>query len=203
MPNEEWRVEVELDDERHGYPLTERLRAHDLDDEARERLGDRVIVTRDGSRVFLYTQTADAAREGERVVRELLDADGLTADIRLTRWDEERDAWVGDAGEVVESNRDEDALADWFVLIEPQDSGAVGELAERLRAEGFPVERRGRYLLIGSHDDEEVEKLAARVRAIVGPEADVQVRVDVGDLPDSRFVFFEAHKPGIARDLGL
>ncbi len=39
---EEFRVEVELDDDEHHLTLGERLRAVDLDDEARERLGSRV-----------------------------------------------------------------------------------------------------------------------------------------------------------------
>jgi hypothetical protein len=40
-----------------------------------------VIVTRDGSRLFLYTTSAGSAREAERVVRELLA-------VRLrARWD--------------------------------------------------------------------------------------------------------------------
>jgi len=202
LPDDEWRVEVELDDEAHGFPLSERLRAHDLDDEARERLGERVIVTRDGSRLYLYATSADAAREAERVVRELLDADDLTADTSLTRWDDAQDAWVAPSGEVVESSREKDGLADWFVRVEPEDSASVDELAERLRAERMPVERRGRYLLIGSDDEQEVQAIAERVRAVAGPNADVQVRADAG-IPAPTFVFFEAHKPGIARDLGL
>ena len=203
LPNEEWRVEVELDDERHGFPLSERLRAHDLDDEARERLGGRVIVTRDGSRLYLYTTSAGAAREAERVVRELVASDKLTAETEVTRWDEQRDAWVAtDTGEVVEDNRDPDE-ADYFVRIEPPESTDVDALAQRLEGEGMPVARRGRYLLIGSHDDEEVEALAARVRAVAGPDVDVQVRADVGDLPDPRFILFESYTPGFARDLGL
>ena len=36
----------------------------DLDDEARKRLGDRVIVTRDGSRMFMYAQTERAGPRG-------------------------------------------------------------------------------------------------------------------------------------------
>ena len=203
LSNDEWRVEVELDDERHGYPLSERLRAHDLDDEARERLGGRVIVTRDGSRLYLYTTSATAAREAERVARELLDADKLTGETSVTRWDEERDAWVAaDTGDVVESNRDADD-ADYFVRIEPQEAEDVEALEQRLASEGLPVARRGRYLLIASHDDEEVEALARRVRAVAGPDVDVQVRADVGDLPDPRFILFESYTPGIARDLGL
>ena len=47
-----FRVEVELDDDEHGYSIRERLRALDLDDRARERLGRGVLVTRDGPRLF-------------------------------------------------------------------------------------------------------------------------------------------------------
>ena len=63
---------MELNDEQHGYSLGERLRAIDLDDEARKRLGRHVIVTRDGSRLFLYTTARDEADEAARVVRQLL-----------------------------------------------------------------------------------------------------------------------------------
>jgi hypothetical protein len=60
--SDEWRVVVDLDDEEHGFTLGERLRSLDLDDEARERLGDRVIVTRDGAKLFLYATTEEQAR---------------------------------------------------------------------------------------------------------------------------------------------
>ena len=53
MDEDGFRVEVSLDDEEHGYSAAERLRAVDLDDEARERLGSSVMVTRDGPRLFL------------------------------------------------------------------------------------------------------------------------------------------------------
>ena len=47
--NDDWRVEVDLHDDRHGYSVAERLRALDLDDDVRHRLGSRAIVTRDNS----------------------------------------------------------------------------------------------------------------------------------------------------------
>jgi hypothetical protein len=86
MAADEWRVEAHLDDVEHGFSLSERLRAVDLDDEVVERLGDRVIVTRDGPRLYVYTQSDEAAREAERVVTELVEADDLTAEIRRRRW---------------------------------------------------------------------------------------------------------------------
>ena len=86
MTQDEFRVEVELDDEGHGFSLGERLRAFDLDEEARARLGSRVIVTRDGSHLFLYANTRESCAEAERVVRELLAEDDLSAEVRSTRW---------------------------------------------------------------------------------------------------------------------
>ena len=86
MATDEWRVEVHLDDVEHGFPLSERLRATELDDEVTERLGERVIVTRDGPRLYVYTQSDEASREAERVVSEVLAADELTAEVRRRRW---------------------------------------------------------------------------------------------------------------------
>jgi hypothetical protein len=106
MTQDEFRVEVELDDEGHGLPLSERLRAVDLDDEARERLGGRVIVTRDGSHLFLYTNTRESCAEAERVIRELIAAEGLSGSVRSTRWHPTAHEWR-DADEPLPSSEEE------------------------------------------------------------------------------------------------
>ncbi len=90
---EEFRVEVELDDEDHHLTLGERLRSADLDDEARERMGSQVIVTRDGSHLFLYAASPSSCEEAERVVRELIAEDELTATVRSTRWHPVEQDW--------------------------------------------------------------------------------------------------------------
>lgn len=90
---EEWRVEIELTDEGHGLSLGERLRSHDLDDEARERLGGDIIVTRDGTSLFLYTGSEEAAREAGRLMERLVAAEGLDAQVEITRWDPGDNAW--------------------------------------------------------------------------------------------------------------
>jgi hypothetical protein len=195
VPEQEWRVEVDLDDEQHGYSLGERLRSHDLDDDARERLGGGVIVTRDGPRLYVYTKSAAAAREAERVLRELVEADRLSADIRVTVWDQERDAWLdAEGGDVVEDARADDEGQEYFVLVESDDQEALDQLAGRLDG---PVEVRRGMLLVGSSDDEEVEVLAERLRAEM-PGARVQTRADIfHDLPSPGFLLFETRLPGM------
>ena len=84
---DEWRVEVELREEGHALNLLERLRTQDLEDEAQQRLGNGVIITRDGARMFVYAGSEQAAREAERVVRELAEAEGIEAVTQIERWD--------------------------------------------------------------------------------------------------------------------
>src|SRR2546423_8257440 len=95
---DEWRVEVGLQEEGHGLSLGERLRTLDLDDDAREKLGDRVVVTRDGSRLFLYARSEAEAKAASDVIRQLAAEDEIEAASTLTRWDEEAEAWVAPDG---------------------------------------------------------------------------------------------------------
>jgi hypothetical protein len=98
MATDEFRLEIDLHDALHG--LTDRLRTLDLDDEVGERLGGRVIVTRDGEKIYVYTSSADASNQAETVVRQVLAEDGLEAEIRRRRWNPEQRFWQ-DADEPV------------------------------------------------------------------------------------------------------
>lgn len=91
MASDEFRLEIDLHEALHG--LGDRLRSLDLDDDVQERLGDRVIVTRDGERMYVYTQTAEALHEAERVVSEVLAEDGLEAKTRRRRWNPSARFW--------------------------------------------------------------------------------------------------------------
>jgi hypothetical protein len=173
IPDQEWRVEADLDDDAT-------LRPQDL--------GRGVIVTRHGPHLFAYTTSEAAARQAERVLREF-------GAVRVTVWDEERDAWLdAEGGEVVEDPRADEEGPEYFLLVESDDQAALEALAGRMPG---PVELRRGRLLVGSHDDEEVEALAERVRREL-PGARVQVRADItSDTPSPGFLWFEQHMPGI------
>ena len=160
---EEWRVEVDLEDQQHGLTLCERLRSLDLDDEARERLGDRVVVTRDGPRMFLYAATEEQAREAERVARDLVAAEGLSAETALTRWHPDEEAWKDpsvplpetDEERAAEEQRHEIAEEragrhEWEVRVDLPSLRETLDLARRLEDEGLEVHRRWRHLLVGA-----------------------------------------------------
>jgi hypothetical protein len=203
---DEWRVEVELGDEQHHLTLGERLRSLDLDDEARERLGDRVIVTRDGAQMFLYAGTEQAALEAERVARELVAAEGLSGEVGVTRWNEADEAWEdtsGDPGPAADKREYEERWSepDWEVRIDLPGLRETHELAKRLEGEGLDVRRRWRHVLVGAATEKEAGELAKRLSSEAPGEAEVSV--EPSGVPHPVFVFAGAHTPGIARDLGL
>jgi hypothetical protein len=208
--DDDWRVEVDLDDPEHGYPLTERLRALDLDDEVRERLGEDVIVTRDGSRIYLYTSSEESAREAARVISEVLAAEGLTAEVAVKRWHPVEQEWLDpsvplpdDPGEVEaeyrhrEQREREEAVregdTDWAVRVTLHDHEAVRRLAVQLELEGLWVVRRWHHLLVKALTDEQAAELAERIRAEAPPEAEITVEVsdpEVGRLISNPFAVF-------------
>lgn len=205
MP-EDFRVEVELDDEGHGYSLRERLRALDLDDEARRRLGQNVVVTRDGSRLFLYAFDEPQVRQAEGVMRQLVSEEGLTADLRVTRWHPLEEEWKDLSVPLPRTREDEEAeleareraeereaeeegTYDWQVVLHLEGRSEAHELAERLAAEGLPVARRWRYVVVGAVTEEDAEELAARFRSQLGGDAEVSVSADLSDVPARPFQF--------------
>ena len=201
--SEEWRLEVELDDERHGLSLGERLRSASLDDEARERLENRrAIVTRDGSRVFVYTATEADAKEAERIMRELIAADELSADIWISRWHPVAESWKDasepmpeDEADRIAEYRGREAAAleraertgemPFEVRVDfPKLTDAI-ELADDLRERGHQVERRWRHVLIGAPTEERAAEIAEEVRSGLPEGAEVEI-----EAPGVRFPFF-------------
>ena len=197
--DDEFRVSVELDDEEHGFSISERLRALDLDDDVRERLGSSVLVSRDGSRLFLYAGTEPQAREAERVVRELAADDDLSADIAVARWHPVEEAWkdaalplpataeeelaeesARDAAEADEARKD--GRYDWEVVAHLPSRDDAMALVERLSTEGVPAMRRWRFVVAGAVSEEEAFELADRLRAELPEDAKVHVDVDLSDV---------------------
>jgi hypothetical protein len=217
---DEWRVEVTLDKEQHGESLGERLHEHQLDDEARKRLGGSIIVTRDGRDLFLYAWHEESAREAERVVRDLMEQDKLAGQVRLMRWHPVADEWKPADEELPENeatvaaemaeheaeghreHRDSGEFP-WEVVIDVPHVRETIPLAKKLREEGLPVKRRFRYLLIGADTEDDAVELGKRLEGEVPDDAHVGIRGNPEDMPLPQFVQLGSLKPGFLRDRGL
>ena len=82
-----------LHDPAHAERALESLHEHEVEHDARRRLGHRVAVSVDSPRIFLYAGTENAAREAEQVAGELTKQHGLSADFALDRWHPIEEEW--------------------------------------------------------------------------------------------------------------
>jgi hypothetical protein len=209
VSDDEFRVEIRIDEEADRVSFEERLRAAELDSEARERLGGRAIVTHEDDHVFIYAADERGAREAERVARELVAPDGPTARIRMTRWhpieenwedasvplpatDEDRAAErrIREAAEQYEVSRE--GTLDWQVHARLPGRHEAGRLAATLSREGVPVERRFSHVLAGALTELRAEELAQRIRAEAPSGSEVRVEARDTGAPHPLFVFARA-----------
>lgn len=207
---DDWRVTVDFDDEADGTDLVEWLQAARFEAGERDRFGDRVIVSRDGARVYLYADSDERAREAQVRVEERLAEAGRPARLSLHRWHPVAQEWedaalplpqteaeveaeedVRQAREAAESV--ERGYAAWEVRVELPSPEETARLAERLESEEIPVVRRHRYLLAGAANEDDANALADRLRSEV-PLARIEVEPGGGIvwevMPQNPFAIF-------------
>ena len=188
---EDWRVTATLRED-HVPRVLRALHEHEVEAEVREQMGARIAVSGEGSRIFLYTDTEDAARRAENVLGEVLTKHGLSADLTLDRWHPLEERWEDGASALpqteeerrIEHQRLEEqetadsqrtGFAEWEVRVElPSHDDAV-QLADRLASEGNPVVRRWKYLVVGANDEDD----AAALARTIGAEAPAGTKVHV------------------------
>jgi hypothetical protein len=189
---DDWRVTIDFDNEGDGTQLTEWLAAVDLEGEERASLGDRVIVSRDGPRVYLYADSEGPAREAMRTVSARIEQEGHAAVTALERWHPVEQEWKD--GSIPLPQTEEDVAAEherlqereaaesegtgaaqWEVRVELESHEDTEKLADRLESEGIPIVRRHTFLLAGAANEDDANALAERLRS----EAPAGARVDV------------------------
>jgi hypothetical protein len=174
MARDDWRLRVELEEERHATDFLERL-GLDLSSEARELAHElkerRLAVSREGDTVFVYATTRAEIEQAQAVVEAELKELGLEArSSAVEQWLHEEERWDDEAsGPDVEEEVLAHGYAPWEVRVECDSLEAAHELAERLESEGYGVVRNFRYVIAGTATREEAEALAGRLHGEVEP----------------------------------
>ncbi len=208
---DDWRVTIDFDDEGDGTQLAEWLAAVDLEGQERSTVGERVIVSRDGPRVYLYTDSEEPAREVLHTVSARIEQEGHAAVTALERWHPVEQAWkdgsvpLPEGPEELEEERDRlqereaaesarSGSAQWEVRIELSSHEDTLALAERLESEGIPVVRRHTFLLAGAANEDDAQALAEQLRGEAPEGARVEVEPGGGMVwevaPRNPFTFF-------------
>lgn len=179
---DDFRVTVTFDDSSGVGWLTDRLRAHRVEDEVRDRLGGRISISGSGSHVFLYAGSAAAAQEAESTVRTIIEAEGLQAHLALDRWHPIEERWEDAAEPLPASAAERDAehqtveaaeeaeslasgYADWEVRVDMPSHGDAVALAERLESEGEEPIRRWKHVIVGANTEDQAQALAKSIQA--------------------------------------
>ena len=189
---DDWRVTVTFTHASRAGRVAQAVRERLAADGLHRRPGYRIAASVDGPRLFLYADSEDAAREADRVLREVLALRQLDAVSTLDRWhpvaQEWRDASVpmpecddelaAERQSRMHSETEQSRVtgqAAWQVRVELPSHREAVELAGRLRADGRPVIRRWKYLILGADNENEAGTLAEMIGQAASAQASIQV----------------------------
>jgi hypothetical protein len=196
VADEDWRVTVTLYDEALVEGAVQSVLETRVADDAKSQLDHQVAVSSDGPCVYLYASTEAAAREAEKVVREIIHHRHLTAEFQLDRWHPIEEEWEDASVPLPRTEQEQQAeherlvedetreseeagQAGWEVRVEMPSRHAAVEFAARLQGEGHHVARRWKYLVVGANNEDEAAKLAELVKQ----EAPTSTSVATGSVP--------------------
>ena len=186
----DWRVTISLTNPAHVDRAKRSFSEHEVEEDVRRRLGRSIAVGAGDSQIFLYAGTEVAAREAERVAREVLAQQGIEADFALHRWHPIEEEWEDpevalprtEAELQAEHQRIDEAetaesvasgVSQWEARVQfPSHREAVA-LANKLRGEGRAVVRRWRFLVVGATNEDDARELAEQIRREAPPDATV------------------------------
>lgn len=209
--NDEWRLRIDVQGERDAGSLTERLAAAELEHELSEAFHDRLIVSGDGPRVFVYAGTREQADRARDLIAKLAEAHSWDLAVGLTHWHPEAEAWedpdlplpesdaarVAEHEELIAAERErlvETGEPEFEVRVDLPSHREAVRFAERLRGEGLPAVRRWKYLVVGATDEDSARALATRLEGEVPTGSKVVVegsgQVAYAERPANPFAVF-------------
>jgi hypothetical protein len=189
---DDWRVTISLAGQGQVGPAQQALSGHEVEEDVRRQLGRTIVVGAGDSQIFLYAGTEIAATEAERVARDVLAQHSIQAEFAVHRWHPIEEQWESpdvampqtEAERQAEHQRLEDAetaesqaagIGRWQARAEFSSHRETVAMARKLEAEGLPVVRRWKFLLITADNEDDVRELAAQISREAPPDAVVRV----------------------------
>lgn len=199
--SDDWRVQVDLRDDGVLDALHDRLDAEELEHDLSNAFHDRVIVSRNGTTIFLYAGDREQAEKARDLVVRLAAEDEEEVEIDFRRWHplalewrsadeplpEDAAAQAAEHQVRIEAERresEEQGYPQYEVRVNFPSWDEAGEFAERLRAEGLPTVHRWRHVLVGAADEDTANALAERIRAEAPTGSEVVVEATLKETQD-------------------
>ncbi len=93
----DWRLTGEIAGRQERgvlHSFVERMRDPKVLGELRAAVGDEVVITHDGNRLFAYAASRAAIERARTAIEQVLESDGLSATLTLSRYSESHDEWL-------------------------------------------------------------------------------------------------------------
>ncbi|MFT3864924.1 MAG: hypothetical protein QM729_11685 [Solirubrobacterales bacterium] len=198
--NDDWRLQIDLEDEGTAGELIDHMRSAEIEHELSIDLDQRVIVSHEGETIYLYAGDRGILDVSRRAVEEFLDSKGWKAELDLRHWHKEAEDWEDpDAAEPTtaaereaeherlmqtedEETAERHGRAEFEVSAKFPTNHEAHEFAEKLKAEGLQPVRRFHYLVVGAADEDAAKELADRIRAEAPPDAEVKAEYSLNQL---------------------
>jgi hypothetical protein len=206
--NDDWRLQVDLDDQSLFEPVVEHLEARELEDDLSEAFHDRIIISRNGTRIFLYAGSREQIEQVRTLLEALDEKHEWSLVIDLKRWHPEAESWRDPDEALPETAQakalehqaliaaerkqvEEQGYPEFEVRVDLPSRHEALQFAERLREEGLPTVHRWKFLLIGTTDEDSAKALAERIRSEAPSGSQVSVegtlRAAYGERPPNPF----------------
>ncbi len=179
--HDDFRISVELP-RTQANELLHALEAHEHDGSGGLSSPGHVAVSHEEGHVFLYADSGDEAVSAQTAVEAILSEKGIAAQVSSWRWHPEEERWEDASRALPSSSAEHAAEHERLEELETEESEQTGypawevrvtlpthhdahAFAERLAAEGIPVQRHWRHLTLGAEDEDDARALAERLRS--------------------------------------
>lgn len=190
--HDDWRLQVDFEQTGPADALTAILDAHRLDHDLSEEFADRVIVSQDGPRLYVYAASEEQLERAKEALGKEARRQGWRVSVDVRRWHPIEEEWLdpkvplpdddaarrAERESLMQREREETAkrgYPEFEVRVTLPSHHAANALAETLRDEGLIPVKRWRFLVVGATDEESARALAEKIRAEAPPKSQAQV----------------------------
>jgi hypothetical protein len=208
--NDDWRLQIDFRADGPADALIDHLDARQLEDDLSAAFHDRVIVTRNGTTIFLYAGDQEQAERARTLVESFAQREQEELDIDFKRWHplaqdwkpaaeplpEDAAAQAAEHQALIAREREEvetQGYPEYEVRVDLDSHEEAEKLADRFREAGLPTVQRWKFVLVGATDEDRAKALAEQIRGEVPAATEVVVegtwRDAYSEMPRSPFAF--------------
>jgi hypothetical protein len=198
--DDDWRLQIDLDDDGVGGEVADHLRASEIEGELEHDLGNQVIVSHEGETIYLYAGERAQLDQIRGVVEKFLGSKGWQGKLELRHWHKEAEEWEDPAAPEPTTAAEREAEHERLIEREDEETEERGgraefevsakfptnreahAFAEKLKAEGYEPVRRFHYLVVGAADEDAAKELAERIREEAPSDAEVKAEYSLNQL---------------------